>query len=73
MARRQRQRCPQALRLVSFHDEGQKREFQFLRNNLRLAAKTIAAIYKSRWAVGLFFKALQPNLKLETFIAPRQR
>ncbi len=70
MARRQRQRCPQALRLVSFHDEGQKREFQVLRNNLRLAAKTIAAIYKNRWAVELYFKALQPILKLKTFIAP---
>ena len=65
-----KKRCPQALRLVSFHDEGQKREFQVLRNNLRLAAKTIAAIYKNRWAVELYFKALQPILKLKTFIAP---
>ena len=47
-------RCPHELRLVSFYDQEQNREFQFLTNNFRLAAKTIAAIYKDRWAVELF-------------------
>jgi hypothetical protein len=61
-------RCPHELRLVSFYDEEQKREFQFLTNNFRLAAKTIAAIYKDRWAVELFFKALKQNLKIKTFV-----
>ena len=32
------------------------------------AAKTIAAIYKDRWAVELFFKALKQNLKIKTFV-----
>ena len=32
-------------------------------NNLKLAASTIAAIYKSRWQIELFFKALKQNLK----------
>ena len=47
-------RCPHELRLVSFYDEEQKWAFQSLTNNFRLAAKTIAAIYKARWAVELF-------------------
>ena len=63
-----KQRCPHELRLVSFYDEEQKREFQFLTNNFRLAATTIAAIYKDRWAVELFFKALKQNLKIKTFV-----
>ena len=63
-----RKKCPHELRLVSFYDEEQKREFQFLTNNFRLAAKTIAAIYKDRWAVELFFKALKQNLKIKTFV-----
>ena len=60
--------CPQELRLVSFYDEQQKRTFQFLTNNFDLAATTIAAIYKDRWAVELFFKALKQNLKIKTFV-----
>ncbi|EQD80096.1 transposase IS4 family protein, partial [mine drainage metagenome] len=46
-------RCPHELRLITFYDAEQKREFQFLTNNFRLAATTIAAIYKDRWAVGV--------------------
>ena len=65
-----KKRCPHELRLVSFYDPEQKREFQFLTNNFRLAAKTIAAIYKDRWAVELFFKALKQTLKIKTFVGP---
>jgi hypothetical protein len=61
-------RCPHELRLVSFYDAEQQREFQFLTNNFRLAATTIAAIYKDRGAVELLFKALKQNLKIKTFV-----
>lgn len=40
----------------------------FVTNNLRLAAGTIAAIYKERWQIELFFKALKQSLKLKTFV-----
>lgn len=63
-----RSRCPHEMRLVTFYDEDQKRTFQFLTNNFQLAATTIAAIYKDRWAVELFFKALKQNLKIKTFV-----
>ncbi len=56
------------MRLVSFYDEEQQRTFQFLTNKFDLAATTIAAIYKDRWAVELFFKALKQNLKIKTFV-----
>ena len=45
--------CPHDLRLVSFYDAEHERIFEFLSNNLALAASPIAAIYKDRWAVGV--------------------
>jgi hypothetical protein len=42
--------------------------FEFLTNNFKLAASTIAAIYKDRWAMELFFKARKQNLKIKTFV-----
>lgn len=63
-----KERCTAQLRLVSFYDAEQQRTFQFLTNHFGLAATTIAAIYKDRWAVELFFKALKQNLKIKTFV-----
>ena len=40
----------------------------FLTNNFKLAAKTIADIYKARWQVELFFKWIKQNLKIKSFI-----
>ncbi len=40
----------------------------FLTNHLALGATTIAAIYKDRWQIELFFKALKQNLKIKTFV-----
>ena len=40
----------------------------FLTNNFKLAASTIAAIYKDRWQIELFFKAIKQNLKVKTFL-----
>ncbi len=40
----------------------------FFTNLLHLAASTVAAIYKERWQVELFFKALKQTLKVKTFL-----
>jgi IS4 transposase len=40
----------------------------FLTNHFKLGATTIAAIYKDRWQIELFFKALKQNLKIKTFV-----
>ena len=40
----------------------------FLTNNFKLAAKTIADIYKARWQVELFFKWIKQNLKIKSFV-----
>lgn len=40
----------------------------FLTNHMKLGATTIAAVYKDRWQVELFFKALKQNLRIKTFV-----
>ena len=60
--------APKLLRRIEFYDKDKKRTFEFLTNNFHLAASTIAAIYKDRWKVELFFKAIKQNLKLKAFI-----
>jgi hypothetical protein len=54
-------------RRVEIEDPEQGR-LVFLTNNLRLAGSTIAGIYRERWRVEVFFKALKQNLKIKTFV-----
>jgi len=56
------------LRLINFYDEETKKHLTFLTNNTKLAASTIAAIYKSRWQIELFFKWIKQNLKIKSFL-----
>ena len=60
--------APKLLRRIEFYDTDKKRTFEFLSNNFHLAASTIAAIYKDRWKIELFFKAIKQNLKLKSFL-----
>ena len=46
----------------------QAKSFLFITNITKLVAKTIADIYKKRWAVETFFKELKQNLKIGHFI-----
>lgn len=60
------------LRLVRFVCPDTGRTYEFLTNIKHLAASTIAAIYKSRWQIELFFKFLKQNLKLKGFFGTTQ-
>jgi Transposase DDE domain len=44
------------------------RQIRLLTNHLGFAATTIAAIYKERWQIEIFFKTLKQNLKIKTFV-----
>lgn len=55
------------LRLIACDCPDTGRRYEFLTNIRHLAAGTIAAIYKSRWQIELFFKFLKQNLKLRGF------
>ena len=63
-----RKRCSSLLRQVIVWDAEHERELVFLTNIFHLAASTIGAIYKDRWQIELFFKALKQNLKIKTFV-----
>jgi len=56
------------LRRVGFIDRESGQRYVFLTNNFSLCAATIAAIYKDRWQVELFFKAIKQNLKIKAFV-----
>jgi hypothetical protein len=60
--------CPFRLRRVEVDDPDKHGTLVFLTNHLTFGATTIAAIYKDRWQVELFFKALKQNLKIKTFV-----
>jgi IS4 transposase len=62
------ERCTVPLRRVVVWDAEQAREVVFLTNIQHLAASTIAAVYKERWQIELFFKALKQHLKIKTFV-----
>ncbi len=60
--------CPVPLRRIGYRDPETGKHYVFLTNNFKLAAKTIANIYKSRWQIELFFKWVKQNLKIKTFL-----
>ena len=62
------EKCPHRLRRIEAVREDTGETLVFLTNHHGLGASTIAALYKDRWAVELFFKALKQNLKIKTFV-----
>lgn len=61
-------KCPHRLRRIEAMREDTGEVLVFLTNHHGLGASTIAAIYKDRWRIELFFKALKQNLKIKTFV-----
>jgi hypothetical protein len=59
---------PVLFRRVEIWDAEKQEAIVFLSNLLAFGATTIAAIYKDRWQVELFFKALKQTLKIKTFV-----
>ena len=56
---------PQHLRRVRYVDPETGKRLVFLTNNFSLPAITIAALYKKRWQVELFFKWIKQNLRIK--------
>lgn len=61
-------KCPHLLRRVEAVREDTGDTLVFITNHHGLGASTIAAIYKDRWQIELFFKAIKQNLKIKTFV-----
>ena len=56
------------LRRIGYRDPETGKFYAFLTNQLTLSAATIAAIYKDRWQVELFFKAIKQSLQIKAFV-----
>ncbi|MCK5348538.1 MAG: transposase, partial [Desulfobacula sp.] len=63
-----RKDCPFPLRRVVVWDAEHQREIILLTNHHDFGATTISAIYKDRWQIELFFKAIKQNLRIKTFV-----
>jgi hypothetical protein len=63
-----RYRTGVAARRVVVRDPESGKEFEFLTNKLDFAASTIAKIYRDRWQIETFFKALKQSLRVKTFV-----
>jgi Transposase DDE domain/Domain of unknown function (DUF4372) len=57
-----------AVRRVVVRDPETGEEFEFLTNQLKFAASTIAKIYRDRWQIETFFRALKQSLRVKTFV-----
>ena len=62
-----RQAYPEPLRRVSYVDAESGQRLVFLTNHFGIPALTVAAIYKQRWQVELFFKWIKQHLRIKTF------
>ena len=63
-----RKKCPHPLRRIEADDPKTGEIHVFLTNHMDLGPTTIAAIYKDRWQIEIFFKYLKQNLKIKTFV-----
>lgn len=60
------------LRRIAWWDAIGGRVYEFITNNFDLDAATIAAIYRYRWQIELFFKKLKQNFQLQYFVGDNQ-
>jgi hypothetical protein len=61
-------KCPHPLRRIVVWDAENQRQIVLLTNHLQFGATTLAEIYRVRWHIELFFKALKQNLKVKSFV-----
>jgi len=62
-----REHYPRPLRRVRYRDPESNKTFVFLTNDFALPALTIAALYRHRWQVELFFKWIKQHLRIKAF------
>jgi len=63
-----RQKYPGHLRRIEVWDEENEKVILLLTNHMVFGSTTIAAIYKDRWQIEIFFKTIKQNLRIKTFV-----
>jgi hypothetical protein len=66
---------PGVLRMVTalIEIEGVEREMTFITNHMDWSARTIAELYRARWAIETFFKELKQTLQLRDFVGTNEQ
>ncbi len=63
-----KEKYPNRLRRIAVWNEEHGYVVELLTNNFTLAASTIAALYKARWNIEIFFRSLKQLLRIKSFI-----
>ena len=63
---------PSALRRVKFYDPRNDKLLVFLTNHFELSADNVAALYRCRWQIELFFKWIKQHLRIKAFFGTSQ-
>lgn len=56
------------LRRLEVWDEENEKVIVLLTNHMTFGSTTIAATYKERWQIEIFFKTIKQNLRIKTFM-----
>ena len=59
---------PHPLRRIELWDEAKQESIILITNHMSFGATTLASIYKDRWQIEVFFKAIKQNLRIKTFV-----
>ena len=62
-----REALPWPLRRIRFVDPDTGKKLVFLTNHLEVSATTVAALYKNRWQIELFFRWIKQHLRIKHF------
>jgi transposase len=62
-----KQNYPERIRRVRYRDAESGQALVFLTNNFEIPALTVAALYRNRWQVELFFKWIKQHLRIKRF------
>lgn len=60
-------KCPLQLRRIRSKDPETGKYIVILTNQMEWAPTTVAAVYKDRWQIEIFFKTIKQNLKIKKF------
>ena len=60
--------CPMRLRKIRVKDPETGKYIVILTNQMEWSPSTVAAVYKDRWQIEIFFKAMKQNLKIKSFL-----
>jgi transposase len=63
---RSRKQYPDKLRRIKYYDSEKNITLVFLTNNFEVEALEVAALYKNRWQIEIFFRWIKQNLQIKT-------